>query len=97
AHHRVDVVLELGHLTLRVDGDRPGEVAGRDGAGHSGDGADLAGQVPSELVHVLGQPLPGAGDPGHLGLAAQDAVGANLAGDPGDLVGERGQLVDHGV
>ena len=32
-----------------------------------------------------------------LGLAAELAVGADLPGDPGDLVGERAELVDHPV
>ena len=35
--------------------------------------------------------------PSHLGLAAELALGAHLAGHPGDLVGEGRQLVDHGV
>ena len=34
---------------------------------------------------------------GHLGLAAELAFGADLAGDAGDLVGEAAQLVDHRV
>ena len=35
--------------------------------------------------------------PAHVRLAAQLALGADLAGHPGHLVGERGQLVDHRV
>ena len=35
--------------------------------------------------------------PGTCGLAAELALGADLAGDAGDLVGERRQLVDHRV
>ena len=35
--------------------------------------------------------------PAHLGLSAQLALGADLAGHPGDLRGERAELVDHGV
>ncbi len=46
-------------------------------------------------VHVVGEVLPGAGDAGHLGLPAQLALGADLAGDAGDLAGERAQLIDH--
>ena len=95
--HRVDVVLELGDLALGLHRDRPGQVARGDRAGHLGDRADLPGQVPGQLVHVLGQPLPGAGHALDLGLAAQPALAADLAGHPGDLGGERGQLVDHGV
>ncbi len=37
------------------------------------------------------------GDVVHVGLAAEPALGADLAGHPGDLVGERRQLVDHRV
>ncbi len=40
-------------------------------------------------VHRVGQVAPGAGHAGHPGLAAEHALGADLAGDPGDLVGER--------
>ena len=46
------------------------EIASGDRAGHLGDRADLPGQVPGQLVHVLGQPLPGAGHALDLGLAA---------------------------
>ncbi len=35
--------------------------------------------------------------PRTCGPAAELAFGADLAGDPGDLVGERGELVDHRV
>ena len=35
--------------------------------------------------------------PLHLGLAAEVALRAHLAGDPGDLVGEADELVDHRV
>ena len=41
--------------------------------------------------------LPGAGDALDLGLAAELALGADLAGHAGDLVGEGGELVDHRV
>ena len=40
-------------------------------------------------VHVLGQVAPRAGDALDLGLAAELAVGAHLARDARDLVGER--------
>ena len=37
------------------------------------------------------------GHAGDLGLAAELALGADLAGDAGYLVGERRELVDHRV
>ncbi len=95
--HRVDVVLQFGDLALRLDGDRPGQVTGGDGAGHLGNRADLPGQVGGQLVDVLGQPLPGPGHPLDLGLPAQAAFAANLTGNAGDLGGEAGELVDHRV
>jgi hypothetical protein len=54
---------------------------------------DGAGQIPGQLVHVLRQPLPGAGD--HLGLSAERSFIADLADHLGHLGRER-QLVDHG-
>ncbi|CAM5565088.1 hypothetical protein SCYAM73S_03674 [Streptomyces cyaneofuscatus] len=42
---------------------------------------------------LIGQVLPGAGHAGHVRLAAQEAVGADLAGHLGDLVGEGASVV----
>src|SRR5690606_18158223 len=96
-HHRVDVVLELGDLAGRLHVDGAGQVALGDRAGDRGDRPDLPGQVPGQLVDVLRQALPGPGHALHLGLPAEAALGADLAGDAGDLVGEGGELVDHRV
>src|SRR6185436_7676897 len=95
--HRVDGVLQLEDLALGVDGDLLTQVALGDGGGDLGDVADLAGQVRGHRVDVVGQVAPHAGDALDLGLTAQLALGAHLAGHPGDLVGERRQLVDHRV
>src|SRR5690606_8210109 len=84
-------------LAAGVHSDLLGEVAVGHGRGDLGDVADLSGQVAGELVDALGQVPPGARHPGHPGLAAELAFGADLAGHAGDLVGEAGQLVDHGV
>src|SRR5439155_21786870 len=92
-----DAVLELGDLAPDLDGDFLGQVAVGHGGGDLGDVPDLAGQVGGHVVHRVGQVLPRAGHARHPGLAAEAAVGADLAGDPGDLVGEGGQLVDHRV
>ena len=64
---------------------------------HRGDAAHLAGQVVGHDVDVVGEVLPRAGDAADRGLAAELALGADLAGHPGDLVGEGGELVDHRV
>ena len=97
ADHLVDGVLQRRHLALGLDRDRPRQVALGDGGGHLGDGAHLRGQVGGELVDVVGQALPGAGGAGHLGLAAELAFDAHLAGHRRHLVGEGGQRVDHAV
>ena len=95
--HRVDRVLELEDLALDVDRDLLGEVAVGDRGRHLGDVAHLVGQVRRHEVHRVGEVLPSAGDPRHLGLAAELALGADLARDARDLVGEARQLVDHRV
>ena len=77
--HRVDGVLELEDLALHVDGDLARQVAARHGGRHLGDVAHLRGQVAGHGVDVVGQALPGAGDAGHLRLAAELAFGADLA------------------
>src|SRR3546814_9373966 len=51
----------------------------------------------SHVVDVVGEVAPGAGHALHLSLAAEPALGADLAGHAGHLVGERRQLVDHRV
>ena len=55
------------------------------------------GEVVGERVHVVGQVPPDAADALHLRLAAEPALGADLARDARDLVGEGRELVDHRV
>ena len=95
--HRVDRVLELEHLALDVDGDLLREVAVRDGGRDVGDVAHLLGERERHAVHGLGQAAPRAADAFDLRLAAELALGADLARDARDLGGERGELVDHRV
>ena len=95
--HRVDGALELEDLAAGLDGDGAGQVAAGDRGGHLGDVAHLGGERAGHEVHRVGQVAPGAGDAGHGGLAAEPALAADLAGHPGDLVGERRELVDHRV
>ncbi len=54
-------------------------------------------RLPGHEVHRVGEVAPDAADAGDLGLAAEAAFAAHLARHPGDLVGERGQLVHHRV
>ena len=95
--HRVDRVLELEDLALHVDRDLARQVAARHGGRHLGDVAHLGGQVRGQQVDVVGQVLPGAADAGHHRLAAQPALGADLARHARHLGGERAQLLDHRV
>src|SRR5439155_175348 len=96
-HHRVDGVLQLQDLALDVDGDLVGEGAGGDGLGHVGDVAHLRREVAGHEVDVVGEVLPDPGHARHLGLAPELPLGADLAGDAGDLRGEGAELVHHGV
>ena len=96
-HHRVDGVLELEDLALHVDRDLLRQVAAGDGGGHLGDVAHLGREVAGHGVDALGQVLPRAGDALHVGLAAECAFGADLAGDARHLGGERAELVHHRV
>ena len=96
-HHRVDGVLQLQDLALDVDGDLLGQVAVGDGGGHVGDVAHLGGQVAGHRVDGVGQVLPGAGDALDLGLAAELAFGADLAGHARHFRREGAELIDHRV
>ena len=97
ADHLVDVVLEQRDLAARVDGDRLGQVALGHRGGDVADRAHLTGQVAGQLVDVVGQVAPHAGGAGHVGLTAQPALDADVAGHAGHLVGERRQRDDHVV
>src|SRR5207253_2335322 len=84
-------------LAADVDRDLLGEVALLDGGRDLGDVADLAGQVAGHEVDVVGQVFPDTGDALDVGLSAELAIGADLAGNPRDFTGECVQLVDHRV
>src|SRR5262249_46031434 len=79
--HRVDRPFQLEDLAVDVDGDLAAEVAVGDRDRDLGDVSDLAGEVRRHRVDVVGQVFPGAGDAGDDGLAAELALGADLAGD----------------
>src|SRR6185295_5467492 len=96
-HHGVDGVLQFEDFALDVDGDLLGQVALGDRRRHFGDVADLAGQIAGHRVDVVGEVLPGAGDAGHVGLAAEPSLGADLARHAGDFARKTVELVDHRV
>src|SRR5712691_9477996 len=95
--HRVDGVLELQDLALDVDGDLLGEVAVGDRRGDVGDIADLIGELARHEVDVVGEVFPRAAHALDICLAAELALGADLARDAGHLGGEGVELVDHRV
>src|SRR5205085_2622579 len=95
--HDVDGVLELADRALDVDGDLARQVAVVDRGRDVGDVADLGGEVARHGVHVVGEVFPYTADALHLGLPAQLAFGAHLAGDARHLVRECIELVDHRV
>ena len=83
--HEVDRLGERRDFALGVDGQLALEVALRDRGDDVGDAAHLVGQVGRHQIDVVGEVLPGAADAGHLRLAAELALGADLAGDAGHL------------
>ncbi len=95
--HRVDGVLELEDLALRVDGDLLAQVALRDGRRDLRDAAHLARQVAGELVDVVGQVAPGAGRAGHICLAAEFSFDTHLARNRRYLVRENRERIGHAV
>src|SRR5262249_24933065 len=62
-----------------------------------GDVAHLRREVRRHRIDAVGEVLPSAGDAEHVGLTAEAAFGADLAGHAGHLAGERVELVDHRV
>src|SRR5207253_1507536 len=95
--HRVDGVLELQDLAADIHRDLLGKVTIGDGGGDLGDVADLGGEVAGHRVAATAHFRSGAGHATYVGLAAELALGADLAGDARDLGGERAELVDHRV
>src|SRR5256885_6652283 len=95
--HGVDGGLQLQDLAAGVHVDLLAQVAVGYRRRNLGDVADLAGQVAGHEVDVVGQVLPHPGHVTCVRLAAEPALGADLTGYPGHLVGEGRQLVDHGV
>jgi hypothetical protein len=64
---------------------------------HEGDVPHLGRQPGRHRADRLGHVPPTSGQTRHLGATAQPALGADLAGHPGHLAREEGELVDHFV
>ena len=83
--HRVDGFLELQDLAAHVDGDLARQVAAGHGDGDFRDVAHLGGEVARHQVDAFREVLPHAAHFRHLRLAAELAVGADLARDARDF------------
>src|SRR6185437_6810245 len=68
-HHGVKRVFKFEDFALHVHGDFAREVAARHGGGDFGDVTDLASEVASHEVDVVGEVFPRAADSGHNRLA----------------------------
>ena len=95
--HIVDGFGERRHLAFRFHREVLLEIAVGDRGHHLDDAAHLFGQVGGHDVDGVGQVLPGAGDAGHLRLAAEQAFGADFARDARDFRGETVELVHHRI
>src|SRR5207237_2277184 len=91
------VVLELHHLSTVFACTPLCRSAVGDGGGDLGDVADLGRQVAGHGVDAIGEVAPRARHAFDAGLAAELALGADLAGDARDFGGEGAELVDHRV
>ena len=97
ADHRVDVVLEIGHLAARLDLNGARHIALRDRGCHFGDRAYLGRQVRGEQVYVGGQVAPRARGARNVGLAAEPTLDADLARHARDLIGKGRKRRRHAV
>src|SRR5665809_87388 len=88
---------QLEDLAPCIHGDLLTEIASSHRRGNLSDVADLAREVRSHEVHVLGEVLPGSRHSADLSLAPELSLRADLAGHTRDLVGERTELIDHRV
>src|SRR5262249_16119891 len=95
--HRVARVLQPADLAAPIDGDLARQITTGDGSRHIGDIAHLIGQVAAHRIDRVGQILPGPSHTGHQSLAAELALGANLARDARHFRREGAQLVYHRI
>ena len=94
-NHGVDRIFQFEDFALDVDGNLPRQVAPRHSRCHFSDVANLRGQITGHRIDRIGKVLPGACDTGHVGLTAQPAFGADLAGHTSDFACKGIELI-HG-
>src|SRR5207237_185183 len=85
--HDADGVLHPQRPAHVLDGDLLGEVAVVDRGRDLGDVTHVGCEVGGELVDLLGEVLPGPGRTRHTRLAAEAALGTDLACHAGDFTG----------
>ena len=73
------------------------KIALGDGRRHSGDVADLVGEIAGHGIDRVRQILPDAADALHLRLSAELAFGSDFARHARHFAGERIELIDHRV
>ena len=95
--HAVDGVGQRRDLAARVDDQFLRQVAVGDRGHDLDDAAHLGREVRRHEIDVVGQVLPDARYALHFGLAAELALGADLARDTGNFRGERSKLIHHRV
>ena len=95
--HVIDRLGERGDFALGLDGKLLTQVAGRNRRHHFDNAAHLVSQVGRHDVHGIGEILPGARHAGNLRLAAEFALGADLACNPSDFRRKGVELVHHRV
>ncbi|CAM5422230.1 hypothetical protein SRIMM317S_04375 [Streptomyces rimosus subsp. rimosus] len=83
--------LELGDLARGVDGDRTGQIAGATAEVTSAIARTWVVRLTASSLTFVGQALPGADTPSTRAWPPELPFAADLAGDPGDLGGERGR------
>ncbi len=95
--HRVDVVLELGHLPLGVNLDRACQITLRHRGRDLGDGTHLSGEIAGQQVHVIGKIAPRSSRAGDARLTSEPPLHTDLSRDADHLLCECRQRVGHVV
>ena len=88
ANHLVELVLQHGDLAAGLHADLPRQVSLGDRCRHIRDRTHLVGQVRRQLIDIIGQVLPDAGDFRRLRLATELPLHPDLARYAGHLTGE---------